>query len=127
MPFPHILFRENKKSEIPDWHLRKENNIFSLRWHYPNQVYGSKVTPSSQPVYKLPYVQFYDNILLLLSIARFILSVNKNSIDVHTLIYTDGNPQYEVSDFYLQHQMIKQRFAEFSPRFYKGSFLHPPC
>ena len=26
----------------------------SLRWHYPNQVNGSKVTPSSQPVYKLP-------------------------------------------------------------------------
>ena len=27
----------------------------SLRWHYPNQVYGSKFSTSSQPIYKLPY------------------------------------------------------------------------
>ena len=29
----------------------------SLRWHYPNQVQGSKGTPSSQPVCKLPVIQ----------------------------------------------------------------------
>ena len=97
MPFPHILFKENKKSEIPDWHLRKENNIFSLRWHYPNQVYGSKVTPSSQPVYKLPCVQFYDNILLLLSIARFILSVNKNSAIGHARLINQQDAQINYS------------------------------
>ena len=28
----------------------------SLRWHYPNQVYGSKVIPSSQPVIQAPRV-----------------------------------------------------------------------
>ena len=26
----------------------------SLRWHYPNQVNGSKVIPSSQPVIQAP-------------------------------------------------------------------------
>ena len=29
-------------------------SLFFLRWHYPNQVPGSKFTTSSQPVYKLP-------------------------------------------------------------------------
>ena len=28
--------------------------LLSLRWHYPNQVQGSKVTPSSQPVLQAP-------------------------------------------------------------------------
>ena len=36
-------------------------SLFFLRWHYPNQVPGSKFTTSSQPVYKLPcFLLFQD-------------------------------------------------------------------
>ena len=31
-----------------------QNFYASLRWHYPNQVNGSKVIPSSQPVIQAP-------------------------------------------------------------------------
>ena len=31
-----------------------KNSYASLRWHYPNQVNGSKVIPSSQPVLQAP-------------------------------------------------------------------------
>jgi hypothetical protein len=43
-----------KYGDLPTWKIPVTLTLHSLRWHYPNQVPGSKVTPSSQPVYKLP-------------------------------------------------------------------------
>ena len=51
-----------KKSKIPD-RISPKSFHSSLRWHYPNQVPGSKGTPSSQPFCKLPYIS-YNQILL---------------------------------------------------------------
>ncbi len=39
-------------------------SLFFLRWHYPNQVPGSKFTTSSQPVYKLPCFLLFQYKLL---------------------------------------------------------------
>ena len=45
---------ETETAGIPDLVSPLMTAYVSLRWHYPNQVHGSKGTPSSQPVYKLP-------------------------------------------------------------------------
>ena len=47
---------------MPEMAPSIKSMVVSLRWHYPNQVYGSKVTPSSQPVTQAPprfNYQFY--------------------------------------------------------------------
>ena len=41
-----------------------------LRWHYPNQVYGSKVLPSSQPVTQAPRCLFSCNFIIYLRILK---------------------------------------------------------
>ena len=45
---------EKKKPETPEMASPEKYRFLSLRWHYPNQVQGSKVIPSSQPVPQAP-------------------------------------------------------------------------
>ena len=47
---PYMKTRETSDLEV------SRDGRKSLRWHYPNQVYGSKVVPSSQPVIQAPRV-----------------------------------------------------------------------
>ena len=46
--------KRKRKPEAPEMVSPEEYKLLSLRWHYPNQVQGSKVTPSSQPVLQAP-------------------------------------------------------------------------
>ena len=46
--------KRKRKPETPEMVSPEEYKLLSLRWHYPNQVQGSKVTPSSQPVLQAP-------------------------------------------------------------------------
>ena len=51
---PYAYLRKRKLRETSIWKLPVILAKLSLRWHYPNQVIGSKATPSSQPVIQAP-------------------------------------------------------------------------
>lgn len=46
-----LLFTRGLKRKFP---RRNDMHCISLRWHYPHQVQGSMVLPSSQPVTQAP-------------------------------------------------------------------------
>ena len=56
-----LLNRFITKRKLPDWVTSVKMLQASLRWHYPHQVYGSKVIPSSQPVSQAPHLIVEQN------------------------------------------------------------------